>query len=160
MHVAVLAQSSVANHVLKILYSCAQVIDATVTSLNVTTGVPPQSSVDVAVPVFAGKELSSHSMVTSAGQKIVGATKSVYVSVWLAVAVLPQLSVAVQVLVIDPPAQLEIVSEVVTESKATLVSQLSVATGVPNTGVVEQVIVASAGTKVKIGASVSTKVKV
>jgi hypothetical protein len=52
-------QSSVAVQVRVIVLSCVQT-PATVTSVNVTVGVPSQLSVAVAVPVFAGAVLAVH----------------------------------------------------------------------------------------------------
>lgn len=73
--VPVLPQSSVAVQVLLIVYSCAHP-PATVTSVDVIVGVASQLSVAVAVPVRAGNVLSVHSIVTFAGQVIVGPTLS------------------------------------------------------------------------------------
>ena len=71
---------------------------------------------------------------------------------------MPQLSVAVHVLVVEPPAQLDVVSVVVFEVMATSGSQLSVAVGVPKTGMSVHSIVASTGINVNTGATVSIKV--
>jgi hypothetical protein len=58
-HVLVLPQSSVVVHVRVIVLSCGQA-PPTVTSLKVTVGVASQLSVEVAVPVLAGKVLAVH----------------------------------------------------------------------------------------------------
>ena len=71
-----LPQSSVAFHVLVIVYSCGQVGEATVTSLNVIVGIASQLSVAVALPVFEGKVLAVHSIVVFAGHVIIGAVLS------------------------------------------------------------------------------------
>lgn len=59
LHVLVLPQASVAVQVRVIVLSCGHK-PATVTSLNVITGVPLQLSVPVAVPVLAGNVLAVH----------------------------------------------------------------------------------------------------
>ena len=59
-----------------------------------------QLSVAVAVPVLAGGQLASHSIVKSAGHVIIGAVVSVTVIIWSQEDVLAFWSVAVQVLVI------------------------------------------------------------
>jgi hypothetical protein len=70
-----LPQSSIATHVLVIVYPCGHPAPI-VTSEKETVGVPSQLSVAVAVPVFPGAELSLHSIVTLAGQDINGAVLS------------------------------------------------------------------------------------
>lgn len=47
-----------------------------VTSVKVMIGAPSQLSVDVGLPVFAGKVLAEHRMVMLAGHVIAGATLS------------------------------------------------------------------------------------
>src|SRR5437867_8102265 len=59
--------------------------------------VPPQLSVAVAEPVFAGAVESPHCNCLSGGQVITGGVVSTKVMCWTQVAMLPQLSVAVQV---------------------------------------------------------------
>jgi hypothetical protein len=100
LHVFILPQSSVAFQVLVMVYSCGHVGEATVTSLKVTVGIASQLSVAVAVPVFAGNVLAVHSIVVLAGHVIIGAVLSSTTIVWLHVFILPQSSVAFQVLVI------------------------------------------------------------
>ena len=74
MQLLELPQSSVANQVLVIVYSCGHA-PPTVTSLEVIFGVGSQS-VAVADPVLIGSELAVHSMVTFAGQDMAGARLS------------------------------------------------------------------------------------
>jgi hypothetical protein len=92
-------QSSVAVQVRVMVLSCGQV-PAIVASEKLTKGDPSQLSVAVAVPVFAGRVFAVQAMVTLAGHTIVGATLSSTTIIWIHVAVLPQSSVAIQVLVI------------------------------------------------------------
>ena len=82
------------------VYSCGQVGDATVASVKLTAGIKSQLSVAVALPVFAGKVLAVHSIVVLAGHVIIGAVLSSTTIVWLQVLILPQSSVAFQVLMI------------------------------------------------------------
>ena len=71
--------------------------------------------------------------------------------VWLAVAVLPQLSVAVQIRISSiPSAQLSPLVVSVIE-RATLSSQLSMATGSSSPGSSSQLIVRLVGTLAKVG---------
>ncbi len=56
-------------------------LPAVVTSLDVMAGEPSQLSVAVADPVAAGELDASHSIVTSAGQLILGAVVSTMVIV-------------------------------------------------------------------------------
>lgn len=72
----------------------------TVTSAKVIVGEPVQLSVAVAVPVFAGKELAEHWIVTFGGQVIDGAALSSTKIIWLHVLEFPQASVDFQVRVI------------------------------------------------------------
>jgi hypothetical protein len=86
---------------------------------------------------------------------ITGAVMSWILIVWVAVAVFPQTSVAVQVLVTeDEPRQ---APGVVASSKVnvTVPAQLSVAVGVANTGAAGQSIVLAAGSALIVGATVS-----
>ena len=100
MQVFILPQSSVAFQVRVMVYSCGHVCEATVTSVKVTFGIASQLSVAVALPVFPGKVLAVHSMVTLFGQVIIGGVLSSTRMVWLHVFILPQSSVAFQVRVI------------------------------------------------------------
>lgn len=59
VHVLVLPQSSVANHVLVMVSSCGHA-PPTVTSVEVIVGKTSQLSVAVALPVLAGKVLAVH----------------------------------------------------------------------------------------------------
>ncbi len=68
-------QSSVANQVRLIVYSCGQP-PAMVISDDTTNTAVSQASVAVAVPVSAGRVLSSHSIVTFAGQVMTGGVLS------------------------------------------------------------------------------------
>lgn len=95
-----------------------------------------QLSVAVAVPVADGSVEILHTADTSAGQLITGAVLSSTTMVTLHVAVLPQSSDAVHVLVsvYDCPQVPGNVS--VTMVKATVASQASIAIAKPNEGVV------------------------
>jgi hypothetical protein len=99
VQVLMLPQASVAFHVRVMVYSCGQA-PATVASVNDTTGVL-QLSVAVAIPVFAGVGLTVHWIVTFGGQNVItgGVLSSTMITCTQAV-LLPQLSVAVQVLLI------------------------------------------------------------
>jgi len=59
-------------------------------------GAPSQLSVEVGLPVFAGKVLAVQRMVMLAGQEIAGATLSLTKMIWLQVLKLPQASVPFQ----------------------------------------------------------------
>src|SRR6185295_6461471 len=63
------------------------------TSLWVIAGVPPQLSVAVAEPVFAGAVESPHWRATSAGQVMTGGVVSTKVICWTQLELLLQLSV-------------------------------------------------------------------
>src|ERR1051326_675107 len=63
-------------------------------SVNVIVGDPPQLSVAVAVPVFAGAVESPHCNCLSGGQVITGEVVSLTVIVWVQVVVLPAGSLA------------------------------------------------------------------
>src|SRR4030095_1120572 len=103
----------------------------TVTSLKVIKGVASQLSVAVALPVLGGKVLAVHSIVIFGGHVINGAWLSSTEMIWLHVLLLPQSSVALQVLVIvnssghTPPTvtSLNVIAGVL--------SQLSVAVALP-----------------------------
>jgi hypothetical protein len=124
-----LPQLSVALQVLVILFTGVQ-DPPTVTSENVKVGVP-QLSVAVGLPVLEGAVLAEHSIVILAGHVIIGAWLSSIAMIWLQVELLPQLSVAVHVLVIvlscghEPP--------IVTSPKVMIgaESTLSVAVALP-----------------------------
>ena len=76
-------------------------MEAVVTSLYVTTGAGSQLSVALARPVFIGSVDSSHSMVMLAGHKVMtGGVLSSIVMICVHVLLLPQASVAIQVLLI------------------------------------------------------------
>ena len=68
-----------------------------IASAEVITGARSQLSVAVAVPVLAGRLDAVILMVTGAGQVMTGGEISRTVIVWVQLAVLPQLSEAVQV---------------------------------------------------------------
>ena len=98
-HVLVLPQSSVAVHVLKIVYSCSHTPEATVASLNDTIGTRSQLSVAVAKPVASGNVLSVHSTVMSSGHVKTGAVLSSTVMICThAGLTLPHASVDIHVL--------------------------------------------------------------
>ena len=95
--VEVLPQASVAVQVLVVLYDPAQA-PGVVTSLEVNVKALPQASVAVAM---ANTGVAGQSMVVAAGRAaITGAVISCMLMVCVAVEVLPQASVAVQVLVV------------------------------------------------------------
>lgn len=138
--VAVFPQASVAVHVRVTEYSLAHVPGVD-TSLNVSTGVP-QLSVAVGV-VHVG--LVVHSMVDGPGNgEIVGGVVSSTLITWVAVLVLPQTSVAVQMRVMEYSFAHE--PGVVASANANVgVPQLSVAVGVAHTGEAEHSIVEGPG---------------
>ena len=119
----VLPQSSVTVHVRVIVSVFPQ--PASLESLEVTVTLP-QLSVPVADPVPAGLVSPVHSTVTSAGTTMLGAIVSTTLTVWAALAVLPQSSAAVNVRVIvsELPQPATLASLHVTSTSA---SQLSVA---------------------------------
>jgi hypothetical protein len=102
-----------------------------VTSLKVIVTDASQISVPVAVPVFAGKVLAEHWMVTFGGQVIDGGTSSLMVMSCVHVLELPQSSVAIQVRVIavscGHPAPCVLSVKVI----VAVASQLSVAVATP-----------------------------
>ena len=98
--VLLLPHESVAVQVLLMVYAWGHA-PSVVTSSKVTTGAISQPSVALAIPVLSGDVESVHSMVTSAGQVISGAVISCTKIVALQVDELPQVSVAVHVLVIE-----------------------------------------------------------
>ncbi len=89
-----LPHSSVTVQVLTIVFVLPQAAVSTSDSVMVTV---PQVSAPVATPVLAEDSSSVHSIVTSAGTLIVGSVVSTTVMVWSAFAVLPQLSVIINV---------------------------------------------------------------
>jgi hypothetical protein len=134
-------------------YSLAQVPGVVASVLVIVTG--PQASVAVGVP----KEgVSGHSIVAATGTEVnTGAVLSSTVITWLAVAVLPQASVAINVLVTEyslahVPGVVASVLVIVTGPQA------SVAVGVPKEGVSGHSIVAATGTEVNTGAVLSSTV--
>jgi len=72
---AAVPKASVATQVRVIVYSSGH-NPAAVTSLKVMVGARVQLSVAVAVPVFSGNVLASHSMDTPAGQVMTGGVTS------------------------------------------------------------------------------------
>jgi len=89
-----------------------------------------QLSVAVAVPVLAGSLVALQAIVTSAGQLMTGSTVSMTVTVCTAFAVLPQLSVAVQVrMITGSPVQLP--AATLSEKVTAGAPQLSVPLAVP-----------------------------
>jgi hypothetical protein len=91
-----LPQASVAVQVRVMTDAPAQVPEATLSD-DVTPGALSQSSVAVAVPVYAAAVEASHSTVTFAGHVMTGAPLSMTIMVCTSIPALPQLSVAVQV---------------------------------------------------------------
>ena len=124
-------QSSVALHVLLIVYSCGHP-PATVTSVEVMVGVASQLSVAVAVPfVPPGAVLAVQRIVILAGQVMDGAILSSTNMVCRQVLKLPQSSVAIHVLLTVNScghAPATVTSEEVMVGDR---SQLSVAVAVP-----------------------------
>src|SRR4029079_1760501 len=151
--VAVLPQASVAVNVLVTVYSLA-LVPGVEASLVVMFTVP-QASLAIAVPKDG---VSGHSIVRAAGIGVnTGAVSSSTVIPWDAVAVLPQASVAVNVLV--TVYSLALVPGV----EASLVvmftvPQASLAIAVPKDGVSGHSIVAAAGIVVNTGAVLSSTV--
>src|SRR6185503_15836109 len=89
-----LPQSSVAVHVRRVTDTAGHTAGSDA-SRKLTASVASQASENVGVPKLG---VAGHSIVWSAGVNVtVGATLSTTVIVWLHVAVLPQLSVPVQV---------------------------------------------------------------
>jgi len=133
LQVFIFPQASVDFQVLVIKYFCGH-DPVVITSLKVIIGEPSQLSVEVAEPVFAGRVLSVHWRVTSAGQVITGSILSLTKMVWLQVFIFPQASVLFHVRVIvyrcgqEPAA---VTSEKVIVGVA---SQLSVDVAVPVAG--------------------------
>src|SRR6187397_2711323 len=151
--VAVLPQASVAVNVLVRVYSLAQA-PLVVTSADVMV-TPPQASVAVAV---ANDGVSGHSMVVAAGNALnTGAVLSSTVITCDAVAVLPQASVAVNVLV--RVYSLAHAPLVVTSADVMVTPpQASVAVAVANDGVSGHSMVVAAGNALNTGAVLSSTV--
>src|ERR1043166_1004021 len=125
-----------------------------VTSAKVSVGLGSQASVAVGV-VKTG--VAVHSMVVGPGSaEMLGAVVSTMWITWLAVLLLPQWSVAVQVRVTSEFWAQE--PGVVTSAKVRvgLGSQASVAVGVVKTGVAGHSIVVGSGSAEMLGAVVST----
>src|SRR4030095_9943919 len=102
-----------------------------VTSLKVINGVASQLSVSVALPVLAGNVLAVHSIVIFGGHVIIGASLSSTVMICSHVLLLPQSSVALQILVIPPPAEQDPLTVTSLKVIVGAVSQLSVAVALP-----------------------------
>src|SRR5678815_806645 len=151
--VAVLPQASVAINVLVRVYSLVQVPGA-LASVEVIDTLP-QASLAVGVPNVG---VSGHSMVAARGTEVnTGAVLSSTVITCEAVAVLPQASVAINVLVrvyslVQVPGALASVEVIDT------LPQASLAVGVPNVGVSGHSMVAARGTEVNTGAVLSSTV--
>ena len=94
-------------------------------------GTASQLSVAVAVPVFAGKVLAVHSIVSEAGHVMTGGVLSSTIIVCVHVLLLPQSSVAVHVLTIVPSCGQEPPMILSDEVIVGVASQLSVAVAVP-----------------------------
>ena len=124
-----------------------------VASVYVSVDALPQASLAVAV---ANTGVAGQLMVVGAGNAaITGAVTSCTLIVWVAVELLPQRSVAVQVLVtLYEPAQLPlVVASVYVNVKA--LPQASLAVAVANTGVFGQLMVVGAGKAAITGAVTS-----
>ena len=152
--VITLPQTSVAVHVRVMI--CPQ-LSASVVSANSIVTSSSQLSIAVTTPSAGAAGIVLQSASTSVGTPAnVGASLSVNVSICVAVAAFPQLSVAVHVRVIvcsQPFSAL-----VSANSITTSVSQLSVAVITPSTGaagILAQSTVASAGIPANSGAVVS-----
>src|SRR5207342_695587 len=151
--VAVLPQASVAINVLVRVYSLAHVPGALASVEVMLTA--PHASLAVGVP---NDGVSGHSMVAATGTEVnTGAVLSSTVITCEAVAVLPQASVAINVLVrvyslAHVPGALASVEVMLTAPHASL------AVGVPNDGVSGHSMVAATGTEVNTGAVLSSTV--
>src|SRR5207342_1802424 len=151
--VAVLPQASVAVNVLVRVYSLAHA-PLVVTSADVIV-TAPQASLAVAV---ANDGVSGHSMVVAAGNALnTGGVLSSTVIIWEAVAVLPQASVAVNVLV--RVYSLAHAPLVVTSADVIVTApQASLAVAVANDGVSGHAIVVAAGKALNTGGLLSSTV--
>ena len=150
---SVLPQASVAVNVLVRVYSLAHA-PLVVTSADVMV-TAPQASLAVAV---ANDGVSGHSMVVAAGNALnTGAVLSSTVITWDAVAVLPQASVAVNVLV--RVYSLAHAPLVVTSADVMVTApQASLAVAVANDGVSGHSMVVAAGNALNTGAVLSSTV--
>ena len=150
---AVLPHASVAINVLVRVYSLAHVPGALASVEVMLTA--PHASLAVGVP---NDGVSGHSIVAAAGTEVnTGAVLSSTVIVCEAVAVLPQASVAINVLVrvyslAHVPGAEASVEVMLTAPHASL------AVGVPKLGVKGHSMVAAAGTEVNTGAVLSSTV--
>src|SRR5678810_177660 len=151
--VAVLPQASVAVNVLVRVYSLAQA-PLVVTSADVMV-TAPQASLAVAV---AKDGVSGHSMVVAAGNALnTGGVLSSTVITWEAVAVLPQASVAVNVLVrVYSLAQAPLV--VTSADVMVTAPQASLAVAVAKDGVSGHSMVVAAGNALNTGGVLSSTV--
>src|SRR5207342_1158530 len=141
--VAVLPHASVAINVLVRVYSLAQVPGALASVEVMLTA--PHASLAVGVP---NDGVSGHSMVAAAGTEVnTGAVLSVTVIVCEAVAVLPQASVAINVLV-RVYSLAQVPGELVSVEVIDTLPHASLAVGVPNDGVSGHSMVAATGTEV------------
>ena len=146
--VELLPQSSVAVQVLVILYSCGQ-DPPVVTSTKVKVTVASQASVAVGM---SKEGTAGHSTELIPGRELMtGAVLSVTVMIWDAVEVLPQLSVAVQVLVLTNSCGHDPLVVASVNVSATLASQASVAVAVAKDGVAGHSIELGAGTPMIVG---------
>src|SRR4249919_3496277 len=151
--VAVLPHASAAINVLVRVYSLAHVPGALASVEVMLTA--PHASLAVGVP---NDGVSGHSMVAATGTEVnIGAVLSSTVITCEAVAVLPQASVAINVLVrvyslTHVPGALASVEVMLTAPHASL------AVGVPNDGVSGHSMVAATGTEVNTGAVLSSTV--
>ena len=151
----VLPQGSFAVQVRVTEYFCGQE-PGVVTSAKVRVTVPPQASVAVGV---AKDGVAGHSMVVGPGSELItGGVLSSTVMVWLAVLVLPQGSVAVQVRLTEYACGHE--PGVVSSAKVrvTVPPQASVAVGVAKEGVAGHSMVVGAGSAEMTGAVVSSTI--
>src|SRR6187399_2071366 len=151
--VAVLPQASVAVNVLVRVYSLAQA-PLVVTSADVMV-TAPQASLAVAV---AKDGVSGHSMVVAAGNALnTGGVLSSTVITWEAVAVLPQASVAVNVLIrVYSLAQAPLV--VTSADVMVTAPQASLAVAVAKDGVSGHSMVVAAGNALNTGGVLSSTV--
>jgi len=153
--VAVFPHASLGVHVLAVENSFGQ-LPGVITSADVNVGVEQLS--DAVGVTHTG--VTEHSMLEGAGKaEMTGGTVSSTLIVWDAVAVLPQISVAVQVRVIEN--SFGHVPGVLTSANVrTGVPQLSVAVGVVHVGVPVHSIVVGAGNAEITGGSMSCAVMV
>ena len=156
-------QKSVTIHVLTMLSTKGLQSESTTRSLNVTLGVEQSSSTSVGEPVDSGELSSSQLIVTSGGVTKVGGIASRTNIVWAQVLVLPQLSVAVHVLITGVSLEHPVPGGESRNVISTSESQLSVAVADPSVpGSVASLhdMVTSAGHEVISGGSVSIRMMV